>query len=1316
MSLEPSDVAGWAGKAQASAEFPNVVRRLILATAPALSLVDIPGGSSVKLPGWDGRVRTTMGTAWVPEGDSVWEISCEAGPRAKASSDYSKRTCAPRGVDPSQVTYVAVTARAFSNKDTWAEERRKEGKWRDVRVVDASDIVAWLELAPVVAEQFARLVGLVPDSGYISLDEWWRGWSQSTEPKIQPGLVLAGRGQQVDELSGWFGDESNGRFVQGDTKEEAIAFLAAAAHSAEGAWGGEFLSRAVVIRNIDTWRVLCGTSSPLVMVRGFEDHVIPALPLGSGHCAVVPLGKEQDVRGQGIVLPVLGRDETVRALVAMGLGENEAVSLSSKTARRLPILHRSLLDSAGDPGPAWLTDPNVRSVANLVLVGQWEDDHAGDREFVATLTGRCYTEVQKLVTAVAGLPEAPLSKVGNRWRFSSHEEAWQLLGNRLTSSDLVWFGASAVEVLVAKPRELVWDFLAVFAGEAGDLRPREGGGPLERLWRGAVNGAMWLLGKLLANFRRQGPVAGEAKGWAVAAVDEDGSRIFSGTLRQGIARSLVMTALYPERTLYGNECAAVSRRVVSDVLGGTAGNHVWGNLGQALVVLAEAAPEEFLNAVEEGLDDVSGPLLHLFSEKSDEFSGRSGYAWLIWALERLGWSEEHFARVANILARLGLAAEDASTGRSAIASASELFEPAIRFTDASDEARLRTLERLVRQHPDAGWRVLCGAYPTSRDFLMDRQPAFWRAWGVGGAKVATRRESQAFVGELERLLVGNVGSDPERWVGMLDILWFLSDYVRRSSIALLSQRTAEMKEKPGSVDLWHELRSKMAWYRGNMDAPRALPNVCIETLERAYADLGPEDPVEFYAWRFDVWPLDPITSIWDLEICEQERLARDARRDAVREAYQGGGAQVIIRIAEQVDQPGVLGAAVADGLNKESAMELGLRQLGPADEKLVAFALGIFRRMYERFGWDALELVLVRAKKAGVDAVVLAEIFLTASADKGTWDRLEVESDLVRAAYWRGLGRRQAIAQTAEDVVFVAGQLMAVQRWSAAVELLAHTQVDFDPTCVAAAIEALQRDGVTSSEDQIEARREGTRSYSVGLLFQKLDAIDSISDARIAELEMPYVEVLRVERRPMKIYREVSGNPALFAEFVTWVYKRDDGSTDDAVDAENRTGRARIGARVLSQLRRLPGALEKGDVEPERLRFWVDEVRRTCADRGRLSVADRKIGELLAKAPVGHDGVWPAEPIRDLLEDLRSTDMGMGFVVGRRNSRGVTQRGVFEGGGQERSLEQQYRSDAARILATYPFTAGLLREIADDYGWEAKTHDDRAEWLDKSAT
>src|ERR1035441_3321490 len=68
-----------------------------------------------------------------------------------------------------------------------------------------------------------------------------------------------------------------------------------------------------------------------------------------------------------------------------------------------------------------------------------------------------------------------------------------------------------------------------------------------------------------------------------------------------------------------------------------------------------------------------------------------------------------------------------------------------------------------------------------------------------------------------------------------------------------------------------------------------------------------------------------------------------------------------------------------------------------------------------------------------------------------------------------------------------------------------------------------------------------------------------------------------------------------------------------------------------------------GAVDADQLRGWVTEARRLLADSGRSTPGDAVIGSVLAHVPPDGDGVWPAAPLRDLVEDLESDPFESGL-------------------------------------------------------------------------
>jgi hypothetical protein len=65
-------------------------------------------------------------------------------------------------------------------------------------------------------------------------------------------------------------------------------------------------------------------------------------------------------------------------------------------------------------------------------------------------------------------------------------------------------------------------------------------------------------------------------------------------------------------------------------------------------------------------------------------------------------------------------------------------------------------------------------------------------------------------------------------------------------------------------------------------------------------------------------------------------------------------------------------------------------------------------------------------------------------------------------------------------------------------------------------------------------------------------------------------------------------------------------------------------------------------------------------------------------------------------------------MVGLENKRGVTSRGMTEGGKQEYELAGTYDHWAQLVQATHPRTSAALRVVADSYREDGRRNDEEA--------
>ena len=1246
ISFDASELGHWADKPDAHHQLPELMRRLILATCPMPSLIAMPSGSSVTRPGWDGLLDVEKGNAWVPTGVSAWELSVETRVERKADEDYAKRTAAPGEVEPSQAAFVFVTPRKWDRKTKWACGKRKEGRWRDVRALDADDLVAWLEAAPSAAVWFAALIGKMPDSGWTSLDAWWTNWASMANPAITPELALAGRGDEADALANWARGEPAPYYLQGTARDEAIAFLAACAHANAGSWGAALMARSVVVETLDAWRSLENHSFPLTLIRAFAGEANVKVAAEKGHYVFVPLGAREDTKGAGCKLPpLLGRDETPHALMEMGLSEAQARAHTRKSARRLLVLRRRLIDEAEVSPPEWVEQAS--SIASLALIGEWDGGKEADRKFVAEVAGQPYEEAERAVQALSNLPDAPLERTGARWAFVSREEAWHLLAPNITGSEIERFVEVAVPLLrTASPKF--------------DL-------PVEERYMANI------VGKAMPH---------------------------SDEMRSGVAQGLAMMGVYPDRVKSVDAIEGRANYAVYRVLG-KATWQTWATLSGDLQTLAEAAPDAFLDAVDAGLTLSPSPFTDLFAQESDGggIVGEAAHPGLLWALEMLAWSEEHFSRSAKALARLAELDPGGQLSNRPSESLRNRFIPEMRFTEASGEDRVQALSMLLRDVPNAGWELLMNIH-RPLTFVLP-QPPSWRPWAQDGAPPVTDAGFASFVEAMDRLVLENVGTNAERWAGLVDAIGRFPPEVRRQAIGMLAERIDAVKQHPSSYILWEKIRRLLNRHRSHPDVEWAMGPGDLDPLDNAYHALTPSDPVKAYAWLFNQGAglpnPAPIRVDHAMEGCRvNQRLLEEEQRRAMRQAYEQSGDSAVLGIVELADHPAAVGLAVASSLDDEVALDLALPCLGAPAERTRLFARGVSCGLYGQRGWEPLERALVLVKQRGSQPDALADVYLAAPSDPSTWERLEQEAQEVHEVYWKALSEHAITVMNGDHLTAAIVRLIEAGR-AADVVWPAAMREDVPASCIVKILEhAPQGD-----------------SYCIARLLGKLDASADVTDETITRLEIPYADALGHDRPNLKIHQEVIKSPTFFADLIAWRFKRSDGQTEEEIDSQTRQHRAAIACKILWDLHGVPGMTADGNLNAGALEAWVSEARRLCKANGREVIGDQRIGQVLANAPAGADGVWPCEPVRDLLDAIASPHLGLGFVVGKRNLRGVTTRGVFDGGAQETSLAESYRKDAQLIAARWPFTAKLLRDIADSYKSDSLREDNEAAWLDR---
>ena len=138
---------------------------------------------------------------------------------------------------------------------------------------------------------------------------------------------------------------------------------------------------------------------------------------------------------------------------------------------------------------------------------------------------------------------------------------------------------------------------------------------------------------------------------------------------------------------------------------------LWGSLDRLLPTLAEAAPDEFLTAVEKALNQRPSPFDELFSQEGDAIFGGHYLAGLLWALETLAWDKELLVRVCVILAELDTHDPGGNWNNRPANSLTSILLPWLPQTTAPFEKRKAALRTLQKEFPAVAWQLLLNLLP-----------------------------------------------------------------------------------------------------------------------------------------------------------------------------------------------------------------------------------------------------------------------------------------------------------------------------------------------------------------------------------------------------------------------------------------------------------------------------------------------------------------------------------------------------------------------------------------------------------------------------
>ncbi len=1253
MTPTATEITAWANKRDAQGLMPILLRRLIHGSVTSIRSISFPGGDSVQIGGFDGELDVDLGNAWVPEGKSIWESGCNKAVKGKADSDYEKRTEKVSPKQRKERTFVFVTPRRWSAKNNWVKRRKAENKWKDVRCIDADDIEQWAERTLSAAFWLAEQIGLV-SSGFVTAQHYWDTWANACRPQLSRELVLAGRSHEVHKLIEALRSPSGRSItIAADSREEALAFSCAALSSDDGKGLADRLLIANAASPIERLQ-----DSPNVLLAIESEVLERRLGLLGGKVPVIiPQARGEATESSEIEIGSIRSDLFDDCLKKIGISKDAVIAAARESGRSLPILRRRWAISPGLRQPTWSGDTETaRKFTPFALCGAWLTDREGDLSVLAGISGRDQKAIERDLADLLAIDDSPIEAIGTANRVLSPIDAVFAVGKRLTRSDLDgYFGFVERVYSVLDP--------------ALDL-------PEDQRWMANVLG-------------KQHP--------------------FSGALFRGLGNTLILLAIHGDN-ICGNRLGisisarvyAIVRKLLTDL-----NADQWLSIRYTLQLLAEAAPDAFLTAIEHDLAKTSPSILSLMRVIEGVISGTCLRTELLWALELLAWNSKNLGRVALILAQLSRHLITDNWGNKPSGSLRSLFRAWLPKTAAPIDKRIETLRHVYTKFPDVGFKLCVSLVDNRLDHAMDNARPRWRDDAADAGRSVTQGEYVQMVLAAADLLVATV---PRNVDEVQELIIHRSVFSPDYKIKLWKLIGAWIDSSPNDEDkaaVREIIRRNVLFRKGGRTKTEDDVEIAQDALER----LLPNNLTARHRWLFENYWVEFSADELEGEINHELRQHKinEVRKASLSEIWQEKGLDGIIDFACVIKSPYLIGVMIAEnppeGFLAREIIERAL--LHAKEEPANDFIGGILRSIKIEDLASLLGEILGALREGKLDERKTLRIFRSAPAQGPTWDVLAKAPPEIIAQYWEttpiGWGQ-----WTRDELEFLVNSLLEARRPRSAFHAAYLNWKNLSSESIVRLLEAI------SSID--EPKISVPQGYYIEDAFKCLDEKADIDRGRIARLEFSLSPALvHGKRGPSALYEELGRDPKLFVQMISYMYCRDDDGADPEewkiANPDAAKNIAHLCHALLDYWHRLPGLLVDGTIDATVLKEWVAQSRRLCQEHGRKTIGDIIIGQHLAYAPVDDDGAWPCVPVREIIEESDTENIRRGLQTGVHNKRGVTTRGRFEGGAQERAIAEKYDDYAKAVEAKWPRTASILIEIADHYRREAE-YNDRRERLD----
>lgn len=881
-------------------------------------------------------------------------------------------------------------------------------------------------------------------------------------------------------------------------------------------------------------------------------------------------------------------------------------------------------------------------IAISVLVGSWDESKEDDIAALEFITNEKYSDWIIKIRQVEALDNSPLKHDSGVWFVRNRVDSWDIFSSRLFKDHLDRFKDISIKILSSIDPKF-------------DLKPEERFGAS-------------IYGKVLSH---------------------------SSSIRKGFSEGLALISTKKELLVncasnYGEYIANV---VVKEIFK-TSDWMVWASTQDIQPVMAEAAPNEFLDAVENAVVHDDKPFNILFSQEGvGGVTGANYMTGLLWALESLAWSPIYLTRCVVLLGEMDSHDPGGNWANRPGNSIVDILLPWLPHTTANFERRLASLKALEREFPATAWKVLLNLLSSSHNSTFGTSKPAWRNFIPDGFNnEVTNKEYSEQIIEYSNYVVELSAKDNSRLPELVEDLDHLHDEAFDASIKLLLEYSTVKSSPENRYSLWSKLLTFINNHKNFSDTDWSLSSEKLEKLNPIVKKLQPIDKIFLYQrlFTYDIMDLFEEKGSWK----EQEKSLKIKRDEAVSQLFSEGGYELIHQFAQVVVLANIVGNSLAQIVEIDE--ELLKECLKSDDLKIKQYISGyIWTRNYLTKG-----MFLENIKLGSWEPEEASRILILLPFDVKTWNKVdEVLGQDFEHFYWSNVSANSYDCDDEDNLYRSINFLLKYDRPLSAIHCLYRLLHEKKTLRLEPAVKSLF-DASNTKESPTNMD-----SHAIGKVIKFLQTSEQLTENERFNIEWTYLPLIsqrRSENSPPKYLEgRLSKDPKFFCEMISLVYKSDKCNSE-VERSDSQKNIARNAYELLNKWKMTPGTQEDGTFEPNDFESWINNVVEMSKESGHYLSALRVIGKNLINSPEENDGqLWIHTTIAEFLNRRELKSVRDAFKMAVYNSRGA--HFIDPEAKPELKLSEVYKSKSEALeLLGYQRIARTLREISEGYTIEAE--------------